>query len=120
MDKRKEIKTLKYIKRIKYTTLLYFFFCIFSLVAICSSQYPVFHSKQYFKVAAATILLWATNPMVFIVSVLGFKAYLVERKDVEKRSIIGKRWIVFFLWDIGAILAWYISLFFWIYFTGGV
>lgn len=115
-----ELKTLKYLKRTKYVTLLYLFFCLFSLVAVYSSEFQMLNSIRYFKFAAATLLLWATNPMVFIVSLLGFKAYFVERKDTEKRNMIGKKWILFFLWNIVVVVAWYISLFFWIYFTGGV
>lgn len=115
-----ELKTLKYIKRIKHTALLYLFFCIFSLVAVYSSQHPMLHSTQYFEFAAVTLLLWAINPMVLIVSLLGFKAYFVERKDIEKRNMIGKKWMFFFIWNIVVVVAWHVSLFFFIYFTGGV
>ena len=119
--KEEHIKTFRFIKWTKRLALIYFFICIFSLIAVYSSSLPIFEDNIiYFRRVASTILLWGINPMVFIVSLVGMIQYFIERKNAEKRKIIGKRWLWFIFCDIATFWAWFISLLFWVGFTGGV
>ena len=118
--KKECIRTLKFIKWTKLLTLIYIFLCIFSLIVIYISRFPVLHNTRYFEWAASTLLIWCLNPMVLIISLLGIIKCLNERKNAEKRKIIGKRWVWFIVCNIITFFVWFTSIIFWVYFTGGV
>lgn len=117
-----DIKTIKYIKWLKYISMLYYGLCFISIVLffIYNYGYSVLHDIRLFKVANLILYLWMINPMVLIVSVLGFKVYLKERRDPEKREQIGKKWIAFILWNVGAVIVWMVSVICVVSITGGV
>ena len=117
-----EIKTIKYIKRTKYISLLYFVFCFISIMLflIHDYQYATYNNRELFDIATLTVYLWLVNPMVLIVSSIGFINYLIERKDNRKREQIGRKWVTFLLWDVSTAMAWFVSGICFVYITGGV
>lgn len=106
MNDKNELKTLKYIKWMKY--------------AIHSYLHSAFHNTELFVVAKATVYLWIMNPMVLLVSAAVVKTYLKERRDEEKRKAIGKRWTSMFSWNLVAMIAWMITGLCIVLITGGV
>ena len=122
MNNQEEIKTLKYIKRTKYVSVLYFLFCFISIMlfVIHDYQYATYNNRELFDIATLTVYFWLINPMVLIVSVTGFVKYLIERTDKIKREQIGRKWIAFLLWNVGTIIAWLISGICLVHITGGV
>lgn len=118
MHSSSNIKTFKYLKWTKYAALLYFFFCLISGTLM---YFDVIHrSETAFNLIAPSILLWVANPMVLIVSSIGFVTYLKERKDAVKKEQIGKRRIAFLGWNVFAMLLWIVTIVCFVLVTGGV
>lgn len=122
MNNQDEIKTLKYIKRTKYVSVLYFLLCFISIMlfVIHDYQYAIYNNWKLFNIATLTVYLWLVNPMVLIVSVIGFIKYLIERRDKRKREQIGRKWVAFLLWNAGTIIAWLITGICLALITGGI
>jgi len=122
MNNQNEIKTLKYIKRTKYVSVLYFLFCFISIMlfVIHDYQYATYNNRELFDIATLTAYLWLVNPMVVIISVVGFIKYLIERKDKRKREQIGRKWVAFIWWNLGTTVAWLVSAICFVHITGGV
>ena len=124
MNNQDEIKTIKYLKRTKYLTLLYFLFCFISIMLFVIHDYQQttfnYFNRKLFGVAALSVYLWMVNPMALIVSVVGLKHYIKERKELEKRILIGKKWVAFVLWSVASVLAWLVSGGLFVVLTGGV
>ena len=80
----------------------------------------MFDNTTYFRWAESTVLLWSINPIVLIISLVGIIKYCIERKNVEKRKIIGRRWLWFVVCNIVTFFMWITSILFWVHFTGGV
>ena len=122
MGKQDVVKTFKYLKLTKYVSLFYFLFCFISIMLFVINRYLYVtdNNRELFDIANATLPFWMLNPMVLIVSIVGFIEYLIERKDIRKREKIGWKWITFLLWNIGTIVAWVISVVCVVAITGGV
>ena len=113
-----EIKTFKYLKWTKYAAWLYFLFCLISGIIM---YFDVIHrSEAAFNLIPPSILLWAANPMVLVVSIIGFVTYLRERKDTVKKEQIGKSWIAFLGWNVFVMLLWMVTIVCFVLVTGGV
>ena len=124
MNNQDKIKTIKYLKRTKCLSLLYFLFCFISIVLFAIHDYQQvtynYSNWKLFDVATLSVYLWMVNPMVLVVSVAGLKHYIKERKDLQKRTLIGKKWAAFILWSVASVLAWLVSGVLFVVLTGGV
>ena len=124
MNNHNEIKTIKYIKRTKHVSLFYFLLCFISIMLFVIHNYQQitydYFNQKLFSVAMLSVYLWLLNPMVLLVSAVGFMTYIKERKDSQKRNQIGKKWVAFIFWSVACVIAWLISGGCVVQLTGGV
>ena len=112
------MKTLKYLKRAK-TCFVVFVFCGF-----LSSLAFFLHSRTwndlFLGVGLFSMAGWFVNPFPMIFSIVGIGHYLPERRDVQMRSTIGKRWMLFPAIIFGSVLVFMSVCCLTVVLTGGV
>lgn len=92
--------TLKWLRISIALQVVFCFACVIG--TICLMIHPHYPYDFLRIIAAILFPLWVFNPSAWIILFFGLTLFLIERKDPEKRTRIGKKWlwfIAFFLLD---------------------
>lgn len=63
---------------------------------------------------------WIINPFGIVSFIINLTIFLIERKQPEHRSLIGKKWIWIFVLPVVTTTLWLASVVLFVQFTGGV
>lgn len=89
-----KIKTLKYVKAIRVLLTVYNLECAIIVILFLFSN--IFDNRMLFVLADKFVSLIFFNPVTIamaIVSFFGMKSYIKERKNIDYKILIGKKWI---------------------------
>lgn len=102
---------MKTMKSLKITSILQGIYCAGGVVALIAMMlYDILlgtgAEMQFFLFGAMLAFLSIINPVAIICFLVNLVIFLLERRDPEQRSRIGKYWVVIPIWLVGCSVIW--------------
>ena len=112
------MKTLKALKITSVLNSIFCFFCIAFIICLIINQNH--HTDAVGVMVVISAFGFLLNPTPIVSFAICFTFFSTERRSMEEKEKIGKRFIWIFLWPIITAIFYFAAMHFFIEFTGGV